>query len=1195
MKNATDKLRISIRRPVTVAMIFLGAVVFGVKSYQELALNLMPDLSYPTLTVRTEYPEAAPEEVENFVSRPLEEALGTVSNLVEIQSISSAGLSEVMLEFAWGTDMDLASLDVREKMDRVFFPEGVVRPTILRYNPALDPILRLGIYGDQDLFTLRRIAEKELKPQVEGLVGVASVKVKGGLEKEVLVEVDEGRLAERGISMEQLAQRLWQENINLAGGSLKEGRAEYLVRTLNEFVDLNEIEDVVIGRKVGGGGGIGLPGWMAAAGALAGEDAAEVKVKDVATVRWGHKKQTVITRINRMESVEVEVYKEADSNTVEVADRLKEVLGLSADKHSKKDNESHKDFMKLLMEDYPGVKIEIISDPSRFIKSAIREVRSAALLGGVLALIVLFLFLRDLRSTLIIGLSIPVSILMTFIPMFVFDVSLNMMSLGGLALGIGMLVDNSIVVLESIFRCREEGDGVKAASNRGTGEVAAAITASTLTTVAVFFPIIFVKGIAGQLFNDLALTVTFSLLGSLLVALYLIPMLASRQVSLKETSLPFRPEAESLWAVFRTGLRNAFQWLAENGRPQRWMTEAGAYLAARSPSPDGNMRGGMKTEDGSPSGEGKAPDPRQGMPSGKLRPLLRIYGLFHPLVEAFRFLLLLVLRLFEWTAGFFVILLFRLFAPVFFLGGRLLKVLLLPFLFLFESFMKTVNRAYPVLLRACLRHRAGVILVSLLIFLHCLSLLPRIGTELIPRIHQGQFTLHIEYPMGTPLEETSKLSAPIEAMVLEEPEVETVFNEVGSEASAEAVLREQRGENTAEFTVTLKDIGKNVFQEDALIDRLRHRLKEFVGVRTKFLLPSLFTFKTPVGVEIEGNNFEELRRIAGQVEKRMRTIPGLIDIRASTGIGNPEVQVEFDRDRLAQFGLDASKAARIVQAKILGDIPTRLSDQETRYDIRVRADRRYMKSLEDLRDLKIDLGPERSVPLDSLARIRILPGPGEIRRIGQHRVAEVTANLKGMDLGSVSNEITEKLEDMDLPPGYRIGLGGQNREMQTSFSSLQFALLLAVFLVYIVMASQFESLLHPFVILFSIPLGLIGVIYILYLLHVPLSIVVFIGVIMLAGIMVNDAIVLVDYINILRRRGVPRLEAIVQGGHVRLRPILMTTLTTILGLLPMALGLGEGAEIRMPMALTVIAGLTGSTFLTLVVIPVVYSLVDRKT
>ncbi len=533
-------------------------------------------------------------------------------------------------------------------------------------------------------------------------------------------------------------------------------------------------------------------------------------------------------------------------------------------------------------------------------------------------------------------------------------------------------------------------------------------------------------------------------------------------------------------------------------------------------------------------------------------------------------------------------------SPLLTLLARASRALLSPFLFVFEKILQTASRVYPHVLGRVLRGRAGVILVCVALFLHSLYLLPRLGTELIPRIHQGQFTIRIEQPAGTPLEETSRDAVPIEAMVLKEDLVATVFSEIGSEPSGEEALEEQRGENTAELTVMMEDIGRAVQEEDLLIDRLRRGLEDFVGIQTKFLLPTLFSVKTPVEVEIEGNDLEELRRISSEVEKAMREIPGLADIRRSAKVGNPEVRIEFDRDRLARFGLDVSTAANVVQAKLLGDIPTQLSEGETRYDIRVRADRKYLRGLEDLWRLEIDLGTGDSVPLSSLADLRIVPGPSEIRRVGQRRVAVVSANLKGEDLGSVSREIEERLKTLPLSSGYSVTLGGQNREMQTSFASLRFAMLLAVFLVYIVMASQFESLLHPLVILFSIPLGLIGVVYGLYLLEIPMSIVVFIGVIMLAGIMVNNAIVLVDYVNLLRRRGVPRDEAIVQAGQVRLRPILMTTMTTVLGLTPMALGFGEGAEIRVPMAVTVIAGLLCSTFLTLLVIPAVYALMGRR-
>jgi len=1175
------------------AMIFLGAVVFGLKSYQQLPLNLMPELSYPTLTVRTEYPEAAPEEVENFVSRPLEEALGTVGNLVEIRSVSSAGLSEVMLEFTWGTDMDFASLDVREKMDRVQMPEEVERPMILRYNPALDPILRIGLYGDLDLAELRRVAEKEWKREIEGLPGVASVKIKGGFEEEVLVEVDEARLAQAGLTMSQVAQRLAQENINLAGGSLREGGAQYLVRTLNEFAGPEEIGAVVVGRR-GGQGTAGAqqsagpaatsllpPGLAGRTGGL-GQGEAEIRLRDVATVRWARKKQQVITRINGRESVELEVYKEADSNTVRVAQAVKRTLGLEeAERSPSKSDDGKLGFRARMERDYPGVRTELISDPARFVASAIREVRSTAVQGGALALLILLLFLRDWKSALIIGVSIPVSVVATFIPMMIFGVSLNLMSLGGLALGVGMLVDNSIVVLESIFRCREEGDPVVTAANRGVGEVGAAITASTLTTVAVFFPIVFVKGIAGQLFRDLALTVSFSLLASLLVAFYLVPMLASRQVRLPSFG-EGRAEGQpkTLSAVLAGWIAGAKTWICRNARPSRWLAEGRVYLSGRIPE---------APQESAPPGAGKS----SGRPGKGLPLFVRLYGLCHPVLEAVRFVAFGLLGGLCLVAGVAFLVLVRLVTPVLGAVKSALAVAFRPILILFERGFGFVSAAYPRLLGLALGRRAAVVVLCLILVAHGLYLIPGLGTELIPRMRQGQFNLKVEKPVGTPVEETSRAVEPIEEAILADSRSGTVFAEIGSETSGQEAEKERAGENTAVLTIVLRKDQKDLRQEDALMESLRQRLRDFVDAQFEFELPSLFSFKTPVEVEIEGNDLEELRRIASQVEARMREVADIADVRSSARPGNPEIQVVFDRDRLARFGLEVNAVAALVQTKVLGTVPTKLSKGEDRYDIRVRADRSMMRTLEDLQNLRVDLPRGASVPLSSLAEMQVRPGPSEVRRVGQRRVAVVTANLTGTDLGAVSREILEKVRSIDLPPGYGISLAGQNREMQTSFESLRFALILSIFLVYIVMASQFESLLHPFVILFSIPLGLIGVVYVLYGLGIPLSVVVFIGVILLGGIMVNNAIVLVDYVNTLRGRGMAKAEALVLAGKVRLRPILMTTGTTVLGLLPMALGLGEGAEIRMPMAVVVIAGLTCSTVLTLVVIPVVYSLLDR--
>ncbi len=527
MTGSESFFRFTTTRPVAILMVVIGVIVFGWISYQQLSVNLMPDISYPSLTVRTMYPGTAPEEVETAISRPIEQALGVVDNLVSISSVSKAGQSDVKLEFTWDTDMNKATADVREMLDQVFLPEDAERPLILRYDPSLDPIMRLGLYGDASLFYLRYLAEEEIKRTLETVEGVAAVKVKGGLEEEIQVELSEQKLALIGIDIQQVKNRLAQENINLAGGNLKEGQTEYLVRTLNEFKTVDEIANVVIGT------------W----------NGREIKVRDVGEVRRTHKDREIITRLNGQESVEIEIYKEADANVVAVAERVKrrvfgtpeqqafvKTLRQGEQTTDGKATDGRKgELQKRRMTNFiayqlpEGVRIEVLSDQSVFIQHAVDEVKSTAKLGGLLAVLILFLFLRSVRSTLIVGISIPISIVATFAAMRLFDVSLNIMSLGGLALGIGMLVDNSIVVLESIARCREEGDALIPATIRGVSEVGSAVFASTLTTVAVFFPIVFVEGVAGQIFADLALTVVFSLLASLAVALFLIPMLSSRE------------------------------------------------------------------------------------------------------------------------------------------------------------------------------------------------------------------------------------------------------------------------------------------------------------------------------------------------------------------------------------------------------------------------------------------------------------------------------------------------------------------------------------------------------------------------------------------------------------------------------------------------------------------------------------------
>lgn len=1278
------------RRPVAILMIVVAVVVFGLVSYNRLSLDLMPDITYPTLTIRTEYPGAAPEEVENLVSRPIEEAVGVVDNLVDISSISKSELSDVVLEFSWGTDMSAATQDVREKLDPVYFPDGVGKPIILRYDPSMDPVMRLGVYGTDDLYLLRKICDEDVKRDLEGIPGVAAVKVKGGLEEEIRVELDEKRLASLGIDIGTVNQRLSGENINLAGGKLKEGEAEYLVRTFNEFKDLDEIGDVVIGRLNG----------------------VSVRVSDLGRVVRGHKEREVITRVDGRESVEIEIYKEADANAVEVARRVREAVygtqkqrafvremkeaptgapeeeggGTSGDGKGEyrgrgkgarselrdiKRKRAYDEALRDEMTDFltyrlpEGIDVVTLSDQSVFIENSVDEVRNTALIGGLLAVVVLFLFLRRLTTTLIVGVSIPVSIVATFACMHIAGVSLNIMSLGGLALGVGMLVDNSIVVIESIFRCREEGDGVVQSALRGVREVSGAVTASTLTTIAVFFPIVFVEGIAGQVFGDMSLTVVFALLMSLAVSLFVIPMLASRRIEEAagdglrdrlgrshilrfhvlegrgpEESRPEGPQPAdagkrmALSVLFLGELAGKilrllgtagelvvkaaaglllpilllFRLLPSRrfrGLPDSWTRRLGedrglllgryagvgsaweGILAFR--SQEDFLRGIEVLRRFFSAGRGSEENTAIRVAVRGLAVLLFLPGLLYILL---RYLFQHLFTVIGKACLLVVLAAIVLVESIFFMLAALLRPLVTLVLRGFDLGYGWLSGTYPRVLRSAIDHPGSVALAAGVPFVVSLFvLLPRLGRELIPEVHRGEFNIDVSMPVGTPLVRTLDAVEPVEDLVLSRDEVDEVATVVGVEKKSNPSAEE--GENTAKLTVMLNGGGGMVEEEERLIHYLRGRLSAIPDMEVKISRPSLFSFRTPVEVEIEGYDLGTLERISREVADRMAEVPGLSDVKAHIQRGYPEVQIRYDREQLARYGLSVFDVASMVRNKVLGDVATEYREEDREVDLRVRLRDSDKRSVEDLRRLVVNPGGEIPIPLSAVADVRVEEGPSEIRRVDQQRAALITANLDGLDLGSATRAISGILHGMAMPEDFIYHIGGQNREMETSMDSLLFAMMLAIFLVYVVMASQFESLVLPFVIIFTIPLALIGVVLALYALGISISVMVFIGLIMLVGIVVNNAIVLIDYINTLRGRGMAKVEAIVLGGKVRLRPILMTTATTVLGLLPMALGMGEGAEIRTPMAVTVIAGLISATLLTLIVIPTIYNLVAR--
>ena len=1099
----------SMRRPVTVMMITVAALLFGLVSLSRLPLNLLPEISYPTLTVRTEYADAAPAEVEKLITESLEEAVSVVQGLRNLRSESRPGVSEITLEFTWKTDMDYAALDVREKIDLVDLPDDAESPVLLRYDPSLDPILRVGLFGDADLVTLRYLADRVLKKDLESLEGVASVRVRGGLEEEIHVDVNEGKLATLGVPISAVSRFLDGQNVNAAGGRLRDREAEFLVRTVNEFAAMEDIGQAILYEDEG----------------------RQVRLGDVATITRGHKEREMLSRVEGKEAVELALYKEGSANTVQVARSVKRRL-------------------EKLDEDLPpGMRTEVLFDQSTFIEESLGEVRSNALIGGFLAVFVLYLFLRERRSTSIVAVVIPISIMATFFVMQQLDVSLNIMSLGGLALGIGMLVDNAIVVLEAVNRHRVQGAKGWQATLEGTSEVSRAVIASTLTTVAVFMPIIFVEGIAGQIFRDQALTVTSSLLVSLLAALTLIPVLSS------------------------LGQRTREEDTAATGSPV-------------TPSPLGDSSSAAPLE----PDQGVAPP----KPPTRFRRFLQRAGVvlafpFVLLARSLWFLLRWVWRVVAMLIPGLVIRGLRFLTRWL---GRGLGLILRPVHAVFDRVWHSVEASYPPMLERALAHRGRTLGTACVAMAAALLLIPLLGIELVPPFSQGEFTFKLEMPPGTSLGSCERKIQQIERDLVGDPRIGRFFATIGESPELGGAATERR-ENVAQLNLAIANPGDRD-QETAVIETVRRRLAQEPSLRYTFKRPTYFSFRTPIEVHVYGNDLGELQRYTGELAASMTGIPGLRDVRSELEEGNPEVQINFRRERMAALDLDLETVSRTMRNKIRGEVATRLKERDRQIDILVRTAHAGEISVDQVENLVVSQVDGVPIPLSSVADVSLGRGPSQITHIGQQRAAIVRANLVGRDLGSASSDINRLLRSQPPPATLNAELGGQNQEVATSFRSLALAAFLALFMVYLVMASQFESFLHPLVILFSVPLGAVGVVLALLVTGTAVSVVVLIGVVMLTGIVVNNAIVFIDFINQRRRTGLDKLAAIMEAARARLRPILMTTLTTILALLPMALGIGQGAELRAPMAIAVIGGLTVGTLLTLFVIPVVYASVDRR-
>ncbi len=1137
-------------RPVAVTMIVVAAAVFGWVSFSKLRVDLLPEIGYPTLTVRTTWAGAAPEDVEDRISERVQESLSTLPRLVRASSVSRAETSDVNLEFEWGTPMTFAVQDVRDRLDTVFLPDGSTKPLILRYDPNLDPVLRIAVslpdaarariaggetdlakQRERELVHLRWFAENRIQRELETIPGVAAVQVRGGLVEEIRVRVDPFRMAAQGLDPREVSTRLAQENLNASGGLIREGSTEYLVRTLNEFVEVEEIADLALVRRNG----------------------AAIRVRDIGTVERTHAEREVVTRVDGREAVELAIYREAGANIVAVADAvLARVYGTQAQQERAKEAEKEAESGVAStggsgsgggMRQGPGggpggggqtygggapltqlahvlrkdARFETLSDQSTFIRDSIEDVKSSAWLGVLLTVLVIRLSLRAFVPTLIISLSIPISVVVTFVPMFLTGVSLNIMSLGGLALGIGMVVDASIVVLEAIQRRRDAGDSAIDAAVNGAGEVAGAIAGSTLTSVAVFAPIVFVHGVAGRIFGDQAMTVVSSLSVSLLVATFFIPMLASRHFSALTST---RGEFRSAFAGIR----------------------------------------------------------------------------FHPGA-----ILVALGRLAAWMFGIVCRIVASLVASVLFLVELVLK----PFQYLHDRGWSRIEGVYPRVLKSALAHPW---IVAFLVCAGTFAAVERardLGFDLLPEVHQGEFTFLVGLPVGSRLEATDETLQEIENDVRRIDGVASTALVVGVEK--DSLTREIEGKHTARLTVKLSRDLANEDDENRLVAAVRERIERHAAIRTVSppTRPTPFAIDAPVQIEVLGYDLEAMRTVAEDVAERLSGVTGLEDVRTSIRPGHPEARLTFDRDAMLEYGLDLAAVSQLVREQVLGDVGTRFRDGEERIDVRVLGDEIVRRNLDRVMDLVVNPTADVPVRLADVAEVHNVQGPAEIRRIGNTRAILVTAAIQGLDLGGVSSRIEDALEGLRSPDDVVVQMGGRKREMDEARQSLVFALILALFLVYAVMAAQFESLLQPLLVLLTVPLAGIGVIFALGFLSMPVSVVVFIGLILLAGIVVNNAIVLIERVNDMRAEGLGVHEALIEACATRLRPIYMTTATTLLGMLPLtgwlanvpglaAFAGGAGAELRAPLAVTVIAGLLLSSMLTLLVIPTAYHVVYAR-
>lgn len=994
-------------------MIVLAIIALGIVSVRNLAVDLFPKIDLPIAVVATTYDDAAPEEVENLVSKPIENAISSVEGIEEIQSQSQANSSLVLMMFKNGTDLDQALLDVRERVDQTkeALPDRAGSPNIMRFSPDQMPVMWVGLTG-KDAETLTQLADDEVLPFFERQEGVASVSVEGAKTREIQLVLKEDKLQQYGMSAEEVMQAISNANKSSSVGTIEKGSQDLQVRVTGEYESIDDIKKTTVQSESG----------------------ATVHVQDIADVEDTFKKQDEATLVNGEPSVVLSIMKKTDANTVDVAKNIDNNLD------------------EINAELPEGANLNVVIDTSEFIQEAVDSVIQNILIGGAISVFVLLLFLKSIRATIVIGLSIPIAIISTFALMYFTGETLNILTLGGLALGIGMMVDSSIVILENIYSYRQRGYSLFDSATKGASELAPAVIASTTTTLVVFLPIVYVEGIASDIFTPLALTVSFSLLASLVVAVTLVPMLASKLLS----------------------------QAMEDGR-RYW----------------------------------------------------------------------------------------------------------------FDALLEKINNGYARAIKAVLHFRKTTVFVTILLLAGSVAAVPFIGAEFIPAGDQGQVTVQVETAPGTSLKHTEKVVDEVQEKIDTYDELINVsYVSIGGGGIAGTTA----SNNEASFTIQLVAPSDRDMTTAELVQQLDQEVTSIAGAEiTISEMEAGIGMGDPIQIDLNGKEHDVLRDLGDQVVEEIKDIDGVYNPESGSTLGVPQLKVEIDQDKAAYHGLSTEMIQSQIEMNFIGQVVTVFREEGREIDVTLMYPEEAHHQIADLEDMKVHTNEGASIPLSEVAEFIEAQGPVTLVRQNQHAQMSVTTEVSDRDLNSVVSDIEKQLETMNLPEGYSYSISGQAEDMQESFADLTLALIFSIFLVYAVMAIQFENFLFPFIIMFSMPTVVIGIALGFLVSGLAFSIPAFIGVIMLAGIVVNNSIVLVDYINILRRRGIKRHEAIVQAGRSRLRPILMTTLTTVLAMIPLGLALGEGAEMQQPLAITIIFGLTVSSIFTLLIIPVVYTYFDDLT